>query len=250
MTAAVVVALIAALGSLAVTLVKAGIDAREKKRERLFAEQAELRRYRALLLSAADDLGNRINNIRNQDFLVYLNAIDRRDLALSSTMFRFGQYFAWAEIYREYLRLNPARDTGTVSTTLDEITAVFASDAIDQQASLDAQLMLWREEQLAIAHLMRQDGEVPACVSFDRFIDNYDTRYVKWFKKFADHLESIFSHGKDSARLARVHKLLAKLIVELDDEKAFVKFDDNGHIAGPNWARPSKYSSSNSGRPY
>jgi hypothetical protein len=186
MNAAVVVALIAALGSLAVTLVKSGIDAREKKRERLLVEQAELRRYRALLLSAVDDLGNRINNIRNQDFLVYLNEIDRRDLALSSTLFRFGQYFGWAEIYREYLRLNPARDTGTVSTTLTEITAVFASDTMDRESSLDAQLMLWREEQLAIGHLMRREGEVPACVSFDSFMHDIDARYFTWFKKFAD----------------------------------------------------------------
>jgi hypothetical protein len=86
MIAAIAVALIAALGSLVVTLVKAVLDAREKRRERLYVEQAERWRYRRMLLSAADDLGNRINNIRNEDFLAYLNAIDRRDLALNSTL--------------------------------------------------------------------------------------------------------------------------------------------------------------------
>ncbi|WP_300613169.1 hypothetical protein [Trebonia sp.] len=249
MNAAVVVALIAALGSLAVTLVKAAIDARAKKRERLLVEQAELRRYRKMLLSAVDDLGNRINNIRNQDFLLYLNAVDRRDLALSSTLFRFGQYFGWTDIYREYLRLNPARDTNMVSGTLIQITIVFASDEIDQGESFD-ELMLWREEQDAIGHLMRQEGEVPACVSFDTFIDKYETRYFRWFQKFADHLESVFAHGKDSVRLAKVHQLLAKLIVELDDEKTFVEFGDHGEILRPNWARRSQYSLSDSGRPY
>ena len=243
MIAAIVVALIAALGSLVVTLTKAVLDAREKKRERLLVEQAERWRYRRMLLSAADDLGNRINNIRNQDFLAYLNAIDRRDLALSSTLFRFGQYFGWTEIYREYLRLNPARDTNRVSETLVQITIAFASDEMNRGVSVDAQLMLWREEQDAIGHLMRQEGEVPACVSFDVFMDKYETQYSRWFKKFADHLEPAFSHRQDSVRLARVHQLLADLIVELDDEKMFVKLGHNGEIISPNWARPSQYSS-------
>lgn len=243
MTVAVVIALIAALGSLAVTLFKSYLDAREKKRERLLVEQAELRRYRALLLSAADDLGNRIDNIRNQGFLVYLDQIDRRYLALNSTLFRLGQYFAWVEIYRGYLRFNPARDTGTVSTALDEITFAFASDVVGRESSLDDQLMLWREEQLAIGHLMRQEGEVPTCVSFDTFVDDYTAKYSKWFKRFAEQLALAFSNGKDSTRLAEIQQLLAKLIVELDDEKAFVIFED-GNIVKPYWARPSQYLSS------
>jgi hypothetical protein len=243
MNAAVVVALIAALGSLAVTLAKSLMDAHGKKQERLLVEQAELRRYRTLLWSAADDLGNRINNIRNQNFLVYLNQIDRRNLALNSTLFRFGQYFGWTEIYRDYLRFNPARDTGTVSTALAKITIAFASDTIGREATLDAQLMLWREEQLAIGHLMRQEGEMPTCVGFDTFIDDYEAKYAKWFKKFAEQLAAAFSHGKDSARLAEIHHLLAELIVELDDEKVFVRLE-NGKIVTPLWARPSQYTSS------
>jgi hypothetical protein len=248
MDTAVVVALIAAFASLIATLGKAFWDAGEKRREqrraeeearqqRELAEEVEQRRYRSLLLGAANDLGNRLGNIRTHDFFSYLES-DRRHIALLTTLFRFGQYFTWAEIYREYLRLNADKvshlktDTEAISETLDWIAATFASDLTGPQ------LMLWREEQSAIADLMRTTGPIPGCIGFSFFASGYDDRYAAWFAKFEDDLMRMFSPPAtaDSERLAAVQALLARLIVQLDIEKALVTFED-GQVVSPRWAQ-------------
>lgn len=238
MDTGVVVALIAAFGSLLAVLGKAIWDGQEKRRQQQLAERTELRRYRALMFGAADDLGNRIDNIRNRNFFYYLQEADRRNIALRSTLYRFGQYFTWTEIYREYLRLNPKKDTQEISDLLGWITATFATDTLDVKSS-GPLLMLWREEQSAIADSMRQTGTMPGCIGFDAFMDDYDARYSKWFKRFESDLESIYtrSGSTDSERLARVQALLARLIVKLDAEKAWVQRNKDGEVTTPRWAR-------------
>jgi hypothetical protein len=238
----VVVALIAAFGSLLAVLIKAIWDAQEKRRAQHLVERTELRRYRSLLFGAADDLGSRIDNIRNKNFFYYLGEADRRIIALRSTLFRFGQYFTWAEIYREYLRLNPKKDTQEISDLLSLITSTFATDALDATSSSPL-LMLWREEQWAIADSMRQTGAMPGCIGFDAFMDDYDARYSKWFKRFESDLESIFarSESTDSERLARVQAILVQLIVKLDAERAFVRRDKQGEVSTPRWAQRGRF---------
>jgi hypothetical protein len=242
MDTGVVVALIAAFASLLAVLIKAIWDGLEKRRQQQLAERTELRRYRALLFGAADDLGNRIDNIRNKNFFYYLGKADRRDIALRSTLFRFGQYFTWTEIYREYLRLNPRKDTQEISNLLGRITATFSADSLNVKSS-GPLLMLWREEQLAIADSMRQTGTMPGCIGFDTFMDDYDTRYSKWFKRFESDLESIFARSRltDSERLARVQAILAQLIVKLDAEEALVQRDKDGEVTTPPWARRGRF---------
>jgi hypothetical protein len=241
--AAVVVALIAAIGSLIVTFGKAGLDAYQKRQEHRIAQQKELERYVSLLHAAAADLGGRVNNIRNQAFFVYMGVGERREIALLSTLFRFGQYFTWVEIYREYLRLNPGREIGAVSDTLAWITATFASDAMDISGDpRTSRLMLWREEQLAIAHLMRRDGDVPSCVDFGVFVDKYESRYSKWFKAFQNDLEEMLSHqGIDSSeRLGKLQALLAKLVRELNTVLPIRELGKRA-IPEPKWAQPGQY---------
>jgi hypothetical protein len=186
------------------------------------------------LFGAADELGNRIGNIRTQNFFYYLRAEDdRATIALRSTLFRFGQYFTWAEIYREYLRLNPDRDPGEVPKTLGWNTATLASDG------LGPQLMLWREEQSAIADEMRKTGPIPECIGFSSFSADYETLYAPWFQRFEKDLMSMYSppRSADSERLAKVQAILARLIVQLDVEKALVKYRD-GRVISPRWATP------------
>jgi hypothetical protein len=188
------------------------------------------------MFGAADEIGNRIGNIRTQGFFYYLNNDDRRAITLRTTLFRFGQYFTWAEIYREHLRLNPDKvshlkaDTEAISNTLGWITATFASDR------MGTQLMLWREEQSAIADSMRTTGPTPGCIGFAFFSSGYEGRYVEWFRRFEIDLDAA---SADSERLATVQALLARLIVQLDVEKALVKYED-GEIIAPGWARPGE----------
>jgi hypothetical protein len=129
MDTAVLAALIAAFASLLAVAGKTIWDAMEKRRKHQRAEQVEQRRYRSLLLGAANDLRNRLDNIRTHDFFYCLEADDRRDIALRATL----------------------------------ITATFASDLIGRE------LMLWREEQSAIADSMRTTGPIPGCIGFSFF---------------------------------------------------------------------------------
>ena len=238
MDTAILVALIAAFASLLATLSKVIWDAVDKRRELRASEQSELRRYRSRLFGAADDLGNRIGNIRSENFFYYLEAKDgRATIALRSTLFRFGQYFTWAEIYREYLRLNPDKDPGEVPETLDWITATLATDEPGPQ------LMLWREEQSAIADEMRKTAPMPECIGFSSFTADYETRYASWFQRFEKDLMTM-SHpprAADSQRLVKVQAILARLVVQLDVEKALVKYKD-GQIIAPRWAQPTELS--------
>ena len=106
-----------------------------EKQERRLTARAELERYRHPLLSAVDDLGNRIDNIRKKKYLSYYLESNRREAAIRSTSFRIGQYFAWTEIlygdsgqYR--FALEPS--TKSVIDTLGWVGSTFANDQLDQ----------------------------------------------------------------------------------------------------------------------
>jgi hypothetical protein len=121
--------------SLLVTFGKITWDARQTKRERRLAARERLDRYRAPLLAAVDDLGRRINNVRNDGFLAYLDIEDRRDMALLSTLFRLGQYLGWTEIiygYSDRLRFESDRATRAVTDTLGDIGWILAADEFDR----------------------------------------------------------------------------------------------------------------------
>jgi hypothetical protein len=60
----VVSAVVAGAVSLVVTFGKIAWDDRQKKQERQLAAREKLDRYREPLLTAADALGSRVNNIR------------------------------------------------------------------------------------------------------------------------------------------------------------------------------------------
>lgn len=236
MDTAVLVALITSFASLAVSFGKVFWDERAKSEETRLAEKTELKRYRTMLLNAADDLGHRIDNIRNEaERQRYTATDDKRALvSLRSTLFRFGQYLTWAQIYRDYLRANPDKETGEVSALLNDIGRTFGTDRFKRDP-LDELLMLWREEQSAIADVMRRTNPVPDCVGFRSFMSNFDDEYSQWFRDFEKGLR------KDSQRLAVLQGLLAELIRELDHEHARVRYGSNKQLISPSWARSSQF---------
>lgn len=253
MSASVAVALIASLGSVLIAVGNLYWTARQRKAEQREAAQAELDRYREPLLSAVDQLGNRIDNIRNASFFWYLET-DRREHALISTLYRFAQYFAWTEIIyggSGHLRFAANKSTRTVSDTLSRITSTLADDRYDRTDPRDfttSQLMIWREEQRAIGELMRQRGSVPGCVGYSSFANNYQDRYSKWFAGFEPQLKYMFatrSGGKDrgSERIDQLQGLMAQLLVELDTRRAIAEFDTEGKVTKPRWAQPCRYPS-------
>lgn len=121
MSTAVLVALITSATSLAVALSSPWLQQRTAKQARQSEAKKVLDRYRGPLLVAASDLGHRINNIRHDDFLLYVNDPDRQVQASRTTLFRFAQYFGWREILRtevQLLRFHHEKDTQLVARLL------------------------------------------------------------------------------------------------------------------------------------
>jgi hypothetical protein len=240
----VLAALITASLSLVVAVGKIVVDWRDKNLERSVAAREQLDRYRSPLLAAVDDLGRRINNIRNDGFLTYLHNEDRRDTALLSTLFRFAQYIGWLEIvygYGGHLRFQSDEATKAVAKTLADFGWILAADEFDRIDEGDFQssrLMLWREEQRAIGELMRHEGDEPRCIGFNTFAENYDCSFARWFSDFAAQLgaESV----PTANRLAELHRVAVRLIKELDVDHVLVHVDGSGRITSPSWAQRSR----------
>lgn len=113
----VVLALIASLTSLGVAVVSVWMQQRGTREAREHARRSEakvvLDRYRGPLLAAAWELGDRIDNIRHDRFLDYLD--EDSGLAIQAeltTLFRFAQYFGWREVLRTEVQLLRFDDEG------------------------------------------------------------------------------------------------------------------------------------------
>ena len=75
-------------------------------------------------MAATDDLGSRINNIRHDGFLLYLDTGSRQRAAMLSTLFRLAQFFGWVELlygYADRLRFASDESTSKVAATLRSI---------------------------------------------------------------------------------------------------------------------------------
>lgn len=240
---ALVSAVVAGAVSLIVTFGKIAWDSRQRRQEHRLAAREKLDRYREPLLAAADALGSRVNNIRRDGFLAYLEVPQRRRTALLGTLFRFAQLFGWTEIlYGTYDRLRFEQDASTklVADALRDIGRLLAVDRVDRTDPADAtttRLMIWREEQRAIGELMRIDRDPPRCLSFDSFTRQYDERFSPWFGAFAAQLDPVSTPS--SERLARLQTLLAGLVRELDVDRIVIRFDADGTLTEPRWASPS-----------
>ena len=243
MSNTVIAAVVAGVVSLVVTFGKIAWDARQARREQRLASRERLDRYRAPLLAAVDDLGRRVNNIRNDGFLAYLDLDHRRDMAQLSTLFRLAQYLGWVEVvygYSDRLRFESDRATKAVTDTLGDIGWILAADEFDRTDEDDfttSRLALWREEQRAIGELMRLPGDEPRCMSFNSFVDTYDERFTTWLATFAEQL-----HGGSTPttnRLAELHRVLARLVQQLDVDRVILEVDDAGRVTKPIWAQPA-----------
>lgn len=242
-------AIVAAVASLVVALLTAGFARRESRRAqeaeaKLAATQAasneslaklnnqmrrdavaeenrrtdkkELDRQAEPLLMSALDVGYRINNIRNRFFLeTYIGSAvpaARRETAVLSTLYRFASYWAVVEILYakvSILRFENEETTKQVAEVLKKIGSKFATD------SLGHTLMVWREEQRAIAELMMDtDGSV---IGYAKFVSDYHERFELYFTSF----ESAIRRGglSDNQRLRDLQRLYARLAELLDDQR-------------------------------
>ena len=152
-------ALVVACLSGAVALASVGLSTwtqlRVTKQERRSEAKVALDRYRGPLLDAAWLLGDRLDNIRNHGFFVYLSPDSgRAPEARLTTLFRFAYYLGWREYVRiqvRLLRFENEEDTRLAAAFLSDITRTLASDGLDGQWA-----MLWLDEQRGIGELMTE----------------------------------------------------------------------------------------------
>jgi hypothetical protein len=191
-------------------------ERREKDEERRSGARAALDRYRGPLLSAAWELGDRLDNIQHRSFLVYVDvARGRAEQAKLSSLFRIAQYLGWREVVRtelQLLRFENEPDTQRVASLMGDILVVFAGDSLD-----DTRGMLWVDEQRAVGELMieRTDG-VPRLRGYAAFVREYNTVFSHWLDALGRDILADTAESSDRLRLLRWS--LLGLVICLDEE--------------------------------
>jgi hypothetical protein len=188
-------------------------------RQRRSDAKAALDRYRGPLLDAAWQLGDRLDNIRNNNFFDYLSEDSGREQDTKlTTLFRFAYYLGWREFVRtqvQLLRFEDNKHTRVVADFLNDITWILASDGLGGSWA-----MLWGDEQRGIGELMI---EPPSGASIIRghaaFHRHYKTVFAPWMKRFADDLFS--PEAVTSERLQLLQWALYGLVRQLDEEGAY-----------------------------
>ena len=154
----------------------------EKQLERQLNAEDLLARYREPLAAAAFDLQSRCwNMVKNKFFRRFGSHHERFADAKMTTLFRFAQYFGWAEILRmeiQFLSFPEEQDTRRVSELLRTIAGRLASSEEGES------LMIWIDEQRAIGERMiveHQHGV--SCMGYATFCDRYDDCFARLFQR-------------------------------------------------------------------
>jgi len=203
-------------------------------RERHLQAEAILARYRDPLITATFELQDRLQNLlrpSGQNVLVYLRVEDRAELAITSTLFRFAQYFGWTEVIRreiQFLQFDATAATRKVQDAIGKVGWAFATD------KFGSDFMLWREEQRAIGEQMLS-GETGSlgCIGYGSFDERYNEVFERWLGRVGATLKGRF----DRRRLIELHHLLIDLGMQLDPDEiryAWTEWDfRNAHYKGP-----------------
>ena len=183
-----------------------------------------LTRYREPLAAAAFDLQSRCWNIVKNDFFEKFGREHERFAdAQMTTLFRFAQYFGWAEILRreiQFLSFPEEQDTRCVAELLAKVAArVAASDA-------DETLMIWVDEQRAIGERMIvREGDSARCMGYAAFRDAYDDCFARLFARVIDDLDAPAA----MPRLREVQHDLCELVGQLDKKRLRYSLQQLGH---------------------
>jgi hypothetical protein len=211
-TAAIIIALIALAGSVISTVATVfGSPALKNRND----AKTSLQAYREPILAASYELQARLHNILCNQFIeMYIvdDSLDRRESAIQSTLYVFGQYFAWREIIRrevQYLRFSRDQTTREISRLFRDIGEAFLADGYGSQ------LMIWRVEQRGIGERMIEvtNGRI-ACVGYASFLELAPSM-TEWLGPIERNLEVLDDGGR--SRLRDIQHLLLDLVTRLDE---------------------------------
>ena len=178
---------------------------------RLNAEEV-LARYREPLAAAAFDLQSRCYNIVKLDFFTKFGPGHERSAeALTTTLFRFAQYFGWTELLRreiQFLSFPEAEDTRTVTALQASVRGRLATSSHAEP------LMIWADEQRALGERMIVDEhDKVVCMGYARFCDEYDARFEPLCRRMRQEVLDPAS----APRLREAQHLLCELVEALDE---------------------------------
>ncbi|MFC5379353.1 hypothetical protein [Aquipuribacter nitratireducens] len=194
---------------------------RRNAEERRQGALGELDRHREPLLLATLDLGRRIRNIRADRLLeAYVHPAPHSRHAKTarlSTLYRFARYWCVVEsLYDDVhmLAFEASGATRSVSGALREIGRVMSDDNLDNK-----RFMVWREEQRAVAELLRPDGSGTPMLGYASFVAEFDTAFAPWLEDFHEALNE--PDAAESERLASLQYRLGELAALLDTRKTY-----------------------------
>ena len=196
----------------------------EKQLDRQLNAEDLLTRYREPLAAAAFDLQSRCWNIvKNNFFEKFGREHERFPDAQMTTLFRFAQYFGWAEILRreiQFLSFPEEEDTRRVAELLSQVATRLASSDDDES------LMIWVDEQRAIGERMivPHEGGVH-CMGYAEFCDAYDDCFARLFTRVIDDLDA----PPAKARLRDAQQALCDLVGALDKQRLRYSEAQLGH---------------------
>jgi hypothetical protein len=197
------------------------LERQGKEEERRSEAKVVLDRYRGPLLDAAWQLGDRLDNIRNREFLGYFSQSgSRAQDARRATLFRLAYYFGWREYLRTQVQLmqfENEEDTRLAAAFLNDITRALASDKLDGQWA-----MLWGDEQRGIGELMTEQSPGSSRIVHGHavFRRDYEAIFAEWMDRFGDDL---FTSAKvrGSNRLRLLQWALYGLVQQLDEQGVY-----------------------------
>jgi hypothetical protein len=209
--------------------------------ERWKAEQTLVqayRRYQLPIYLAADELSSRFYSLSRKDFFPGERAVGREMLGaeaqqernvsagthylqyrFASNVYRLCGFLGWIELYRRDIgTLDPSilDRNGRLEACLREIRGVLADGWLNRHNDRLQwrDILLFREEQRAIAHRMIAPGDRPSIIDFGTFYerllaDRSGSGDARWFMLAA----SLFEHFQPERdfRIVRMKMLVAHL---------------------------------------
>jgi hypothetical protein len=177
------------------------------------------------LVFAADQLSNRIENIRDNRFLEKYGQT-RRDYVVTSTTYAIAELLGWMEVLRlnqQHLDLGEEQATRRMNECLAGVGRTLSTDSILGPSGQPAGFMIWRQEQRAIGELMIDPSTEPAqCIGYARFTERLeDPRFAAWLERVrADSSTAIDDPLFVLPRLAHLAEAITALIDNLDPSRA------------------------------
>jgi hypothetical protein len=105
--------------------------------------------------------------------------------------------------------------TKSVAGMLRKVSRAFATD--DHGLTF----MMWRDEQRAVAELMRASDTAAECIGYATFVKRYDYTFKPWFSSFEEDLHP--TTARDSERFSVLQYRLAELAKQLDPSGTYQK---------------------------